>query len=34
LLALLPVFAGLLMALPVLGHATWHLYKRRATSPA
>lgn len=32
LLALLPAFAGLLVALPVLGHATWHLY-RRATSP-
>jgi hypothetical protein len=28
LLALLPLFAGLLIALPVLGHATWHLYKR------
>ncbi|MDF1608139.1 DUF2189 domain-containing protein [Hoeflea sp. YIM 152468] len=33
LLALLPAFAGLLLVLPVLGHATWHLY-RRATSPA
>jgi uncharacterized membrane protein len=33
LLALLPMFAGLLIALPVLGHATWHLYKR-ATAPA
>lgn len=32
LLALLPAFTGLLVALPVLGHATWHLYKR-ATSP-
>ena len=32
LVALLPVFAGLLLVLPVLGHATWHLY-RRATSP-
>lgn len=31
--ALVPVFAGLLLVLPVLGHATWHLY-RRATSPA
>lgn len=27
-LAMLPVFAGLLVALPVLGHATWHLYRR------
>ena len=26
--ALLPVFLGLLVVLPVLGHATWHLYKR------
>ena len=33
LVALLPAFAGLLLVLPVLGHATWHLY-RRATSPA
>lgn len=32
LLALIPVFAGLLLVLPVMGHATWHLY-RRATSP-
>ena len=31
LLALLPAFLGLLVVLPVLGHATWHLY-RRATS--
>lgn len=27
-LAMLPLFAGLLIALPVLGHATWHLYRR------
>lgn len=26
--ALLPVFLGLLVVLPMLGHATWHLYKR------
>lgn len=25
-LALLPVFLGLVVVLPVLGHATWHLY--------
>ncbi len=25
--ALLPMFLGLLVVLPVLGHATWHLYK-------
>lgn len=27
-LAMLPLFAGLFVALPVLGHATWHLYRR------
>ncbi|MEZ5812403.1 MAG: DUF2189 domain-containing protein [Rhizobiaceae bacterium] len=32
-LAMLPAFAGLLVVLPVLGHATWHLY-RRAVAPA
>ena len=26
--AMLPFFLGLLVVLPVLGHATWHLYKR------
>lgn len=26
--ALLPAFLGLLVVLPVLGHATWHLYRR------
>ena len=26
--ALIPAFLGLLIALPVLGHATWHLYRR------
>ncbi len=26
--AMLPVFLGLLVVLPVLGHATWHLYAR------
>jgi uncharacterized membrane protein len=24
----LPYFLGLLLTLPVLGHATWHLYRR------
>lgn len=28
LLALLPWFLGLIIVLPVLGHATWHLYRR------
>ena len=27
-LAFLPAFLGLLIVLPVLGHATWHLYRR------
>ena len=27
-LAMLPVFLGLIVILPVLGHATWHLYQR------
>lgn len=27
-IAMLPAFLGLLVALPVLGHATWHLYRR------
>nr|WP_316654962.1 DUF2189 domain-containing protein [uncultured Gellertiella sp.] len=27
LLAMLPLFLGLLIVLPVLGHATWHLYR-------
>jgi uncharacterized membrane protein len=26
--ACLPGFLGLLVALPVLGHTTWHLYRR------
>lgn len=33
LLGSLPLFLGLVVALPVLGHATWHLY-RRAVVPA
>ncbi len=28
LLAMLPMFLGLLVVLPVFGHATWHLYRR------
>ena len=30
LVALAPLFLGLLVILPVLGHATWHLYARAA----
>ena len=31
--AMLPLFLGLLVVLPVLGHATWHLY-RRSVNPS
>jgi len=27
-LAMLPLFLGLFVDLPLLGHATWHLYRR------
>ena len=33
-LAMLPMFLGLMIVLPVLGHATWHLYRRALYSPA
>jgi uncharacterized membrane protein len=32
-LAMLPMFLGLLVVLPVLAHATWHLYRRVASFP-
>ncbi|MCZ8172773.1 MAG: DUF2189 domain-containing protein [Novosphingobium sp.] len=32
--AMLPAFLGLLLALPVLGHATWHLYRRTVCEAA
>ncbi len=31
---MLPFFLGLLIVLPVLGHATWHLYRRALRDPA
>lgn len=31
--AMIPVFLGLFVALPVLGHATWHLYRRALYHP-
>ncbi|WP_339379580.1 DUF2189 domain-containing protein [Aurantiacibacter sediminis] len=31
-LAMIPAFFGLLVILPVLGHATWHLYRRTVQS--
>jgi len=27
-LGMIPLFAGLIVVLPILGHATWHLYRR------
>ena len=32
-LASLPAFVGLIFALPLLGHATWHLYRRAVAWP-
>ncbi len=32
-IAMLPLFLGLLVVLPVLGHATWHLYRRVVGEP-
>lgn len=32
--ACVPFFLGLLVALPVLGHATWHIYRRAVPSEA
>lgn len=32
-IALLPWFLGLLFVLPILGHATWHLYRRALYDP-
>lgn len=33
-IAVVPAFLGLLVVLPVLGHATWHLYRRAVAPPA
>jgi uncharacterized membrane protein len=30
----LPYFLGLVVTLPVLGHTTWHLYRRIVAPPA
>ena len=32
-IAMIPAFLGLLIVLPVLGHATWHLYRRALYHP-
>lgn len=34
LLGTIPLFAGLIVVLPILGHATWHLYRRAVAAPA
>ncbi len=34
LLSLIPMFLGLLITLPLLGHATWHLYRKLLKHPA
>lgn len=31
--AMVPFFLGLFIAMPVLGHATWHLYRRATEEP-
>jgi uncharacterized membrane protein len=31
--AMLPAFLGLVVALPILGHATWHVYRRAVIPP-
>ncbi|MEY4239987.1 MAG: hypothetical protein RL339_2588 [Pseudomonadota bacterium] len=33
-IAMTPAFLGLLVALPMLGHATWHLYRRTVSEAA
>ncbi|AUH64106.1 DUF2189 domain-containing protein [Paracoccus zhejiangensis] len=33
LLGMIPFFAGLIIVLPILGHATWHLYRRAVSYP-
>lgn len=32
-IAMIPAFIGLFIALPVFGHATWHLYRRALVDP-
>ena len=33
LFAMVPLFLGLFVALPIFGHATWHLYRRALYHP-
>jgi uncharacterized membrane protein len=30
----IPLFIGLVVVIPVLGHATWHLYRKLVANPA
>ena len=32
--AMIPLFLGLFIILPILGHATWHIYRRAVGAPA
>ncbi|MBV7379432.1 DUF2189 domain-containing protein [Maritimibacter dapengensis] len=32
--AMIPAFLGLFLVMPILGHATWHLYRRALVHPA
>jgi uncharacterized membrane protein len=32
--AMVPFFLGLIVVLPILGHATWHVYRRAIAPPA
>jgi uncharacterized membrane protein len=31
--AMIPAFLGLFVVLPILGHATWHIYRRALYHP-
>jgi uncharacterized membrane protein len=31
-MGMLPLFVGLAVVMPILGHATWHLYRRAVSS--
>jgi uncharacterized membrane protein len=31
--AMVPLFLGLIVVLPILGHATWHVYRKAIRPP-
>jgi uncharacterized membrane protein len=31
--AMVPLFLGLVVVLPILGHATWHVYRKAVLPP-